>query len=114
MEECIFCEIINGESNATIVYSDEEIVAFNDIDPQAPVHILVTPRKHIRTVADLTEEDEKTVGKMVLVANELAKKNNINQGGFRLVFNCKKDAGQEVYHLHLHLLGGRRMSWPPG
>jgi len=114
MKECIFCDIINREAQATIVYEDEDIVAFDDIEPQAPIHILVAPRKHIRTVADLTEDDEKIVGKIVLVANDLAKKYNISQRGFRLVFNCNKDAGQDIYHIHLHLLGGRRMSWPPG
>jgi len=113
MKECIFCDIINREAQATIVYEDEDIVAFDDIEPQAPIHILVAPRKHIRTVADLTEDDEKIVGKIVLVANDLAKKYNISQRGFRLVFNCNKDAGQDIYHIHLHLLGGRRMSWPP-
>jgi histidine triad (HIT) family protein len=114
MDECIFCEIIEREAPATILYEDEDTVAFSDIEPQAPVHILVTPRKHIRTVADLTDDDERIVGRMVLVASQLAKKYDICQHGFRLVFNCNRDAGQDIYHIHLHLLGGRRMSWPPG
>ncbi len=114
MKECIFCEIINGRMPADFVYEDDEIVAFRDINPQAPVHILVVPRKHYSTLLDLKSEDVELAGKMILVANEVAKKFNIHNRGYRLVFNCNREAGQSIYHLHLHLLGGRIMMWPPG
>jgi histidine triad (HIT) family protein len=97
-----------------IVYEDEDIVALKDIHPQASVHILIVPRKHIPTLLDMTEEDEKLVGKMVLVAANLSKEFGISSRGFRLVFNCNKEAGQSIYHIHLHLIGGRKMNWPPG
>jgi histidine triad (HIT) family protein len=114
MSECIFCDIISGKIPAQIVFENEEITAIKDITPQAPTHILVLPKKHIPTLLELNEEDEKLIGKMVMVASRLAKEYNIDSKGFRLVFNCNKDAGQSVYHIHMHLLGGRRMGWPPG
>lgn len=114
MNECIFCEIIAKRMPSDFVYEDDEIVAFKDINPQAPVHILVVPRKHYPTLLDIKPEDAELMGKLILVANEVAKKFNIHNRGFRLVFNCNREAGQSIYHVHLHLLGGRIMMWPPG
>ena len=114
MEECIFCKIARHEISSDIVYEDEELVAFKDINPQAPIHILIIPRKHIPTINDLSPEDALLIGKMTLLAKELAEKNGISEKGYRLVFNCNREAGQMVYHIHLHLLGGRAMGWPPG
>jgi histidine triad (HIT) family protein len=114
MAECIFCKIVKGDIPAEFVYSDEDIVAFNDINPQAPVHILIIPRKHIPTVMDIQEEDKELIGKIYLVAQQLAKEKDVAVQGFRMVVNCNRDAGQEVFHIHLHLLAGRKMSWPPG
>ncbi len=105
--DCIFCKIINRELDADIVYEDETAVAFKDINPAAPVHILVVPRKHIPTLLDIEKEDEAMIGHLHTVANEVAKKLKIDNKGFRLVINCGADAGQIVFHLHLHLLGGR-------
>ncbi len=114
MNECIFCEIIAKRVPAEFVYEDDEIVAFKDINPQAPIHILVVPRKHKATLLELEPEDAELVGKLILVANEVAKKFKVHERGFRLVFNCNREAGQSIYHVHLHLLGGRIMMWPPG
>jgi histidine triad (HIT) family protein len=114
MGNCLFCDIITKTKPAQIVYEDNETLAFKDIHPQASVHILVVPKKHIATLLDMTEDDEKLIGKMVLVAANLSKEYGISHKGFRLVFNCNKEAGQSVFHIHLHLIGGRRMSWPPG
>jgi len=114
MAETLFTKIASGEIPADIVYSDDEIVAFKDINPQAPHHILIIPRRPIPTLLDLEPSDAELVGRMVLVANKLARDLDIDGNGYRLVFNCKENGGQEVYHIHLHLLGGRRMRWPPG
>lgn len=114
MAECIFCEIIAGRMPADFVYEDEEIVAFKDINPQAPIHILILPKKHFSTLLDVNQENACLMGKLILVANEVAKKFSVHDRGFRLVFNCNREAGQSVYHVHLHLLGGRIMMWPPG
>ena len=114
--DCIFCKIIKGEIPADVVYRDEEMVAFRDIRPQAPVHLLIIPTRHVETVLDLTPDTEGAglVGKMILLANELARKEGIDEKGFRLVMNCRQHGGQEVFHIHLHLLGGRALFWPPG
>lgn len=112
--DCIFCKIAEGAIPAEIVHRDNDLVAFQDIRPQAPVHVLIIPRKHIETVSDLQVEDADLIGKMVLLANDIAKKEGIAEKGFREVLNCRSHGGQEVYHIHLHLLGGRRMAWPPG
>lgn len=114
MEECIFCKIANHEIQSDIVYEDDQFVAFRDINPQAPVHILIIPRKHIPTVNDLKPEDADLIGKMVLLAKELAAKEGVSERGYRLVLNCNREGGQMVFHIHLHLLGGRAMGWPPG
>ena len=110
----IFTKIINKEIPADIVYEDDELLAFNDIAPQAPVHILIIPKKEISTLNNLKTEDGIIVGKMILLAQDLAKKFKIDQTGYRTVFNCNEDGGQTVFHIHLHLLGGRQLGWPPG
>lgn len=105
----IFARIISGELPATIVYQDDLVTAFRDIQPLAPVHILIVPNKVIPTVNDLSEEDERTAGRMLLAARTIAAQEGIDESGYRLIINCNRDGGQEVYHLHMHLLGGRRM-----
>ena len=110
----LFTKIINREIEADIVYEDNEIIAFNDINPQAPIHILIVPKKEIRTLNDLEEGDQEIIGKIFLTAKKLAKKLNIDKTGYRTVFNCNEDGGQTVFHIHLHLLGGRQLLWPPG
>ncbi len=106
---CIFCDIVNKKSPAKIVYEDNAIIAFPDIHPSAPVHILIIPKKHLSCVNDITDVDQSLVGKMILVAKKLARENKIDQSGYRLIINCGKDAGQVVEHLHLHLLGGKKL-----
>ncbi len=112
--DCLFCKIAEGKLPAKVIYEDDLAVAFEDIAPQAPVHTLVIPRKHIPTVLDLEEGDRELVGHLFRVASDLARRKGIDQGGFRLVLNTNSDAGQTVFHVHLHLLGGRAMGWPPG
>ena len=111
---CVFCQIVAGERPATIVYEDERAVAFRDINPQAPTHILVVPREHIEGPADVGVDNETTIGHLVAVAARVAADEGISAGGYRLVLNQGRNGGQAVFHLHLHLLGGRRMAWPPG
>jgi histidine triad (HIT) family protein len=113
-KDCLFCRIISGEIKSDIVYRDEQTVAFKDINPQAPVHILIIPKKHIEKISDLSEENKEIVSDLILVANRLARDNGIEETGYRLVLNCGSDAGQAVFHIHLHLLGGRKLTWPPG
>lgn len=112
--DCLFCKIAQGTVPAEIVYQDDQVVAFNDINPHAPQHKLIISRKHIATLNDLSAEDTSLVGHMVQTAKLLAKNNKIAEEGYRLVINCNPGAGQTVFHLHLHLLGGRRLTWPPG
>lgn len=112
MESCLFCKIIKKEIPSDIVYEDDHVVAFNDINPQAPVHLLVIPKKHIPTLNDL--EDYSVLDPIMQAIQRLAKEKDIDRSGFRVVVNCNKGAGQAVYHLHFHLLGGRAMHWPPG
>lgn len=115
MEDCIFCKIVAGEIPADIVYEDDAVVAFRDLSPQAPTHVLVIPRRHIATINDLeTEEDEKVVGRMYRAARAIAVAEGLAETGYRTVMNCNEDGGQTVFHIHLHLLGGRPMRWPPG
>lgn len=109
MKDCIFCKIINKEINSNIVYEDDEIIAFNDIHPIAPVHILVIPKKHINSLIDLEDEDEKLIGKIYIVINKIAEDLNIDSKGFRVIVNCGEDGGQEVKHLHFHLIGGKKL-----
>ncbi|MCE3238800.1 MAG: HIT-like protein [Gammaproteobacteria bacterium] len=111
---CLFCQIAKGEVSAEIIYQDDSVVAFNDIKPHAPQHILIIPKKHISTLNDLEAEDTQLVGHLIQTAKHLAKENNIAEDGYRLVINCNAGAGQTVFHLHLHLLGGRQLAWPPG
>jgi histidine triad (HIT) family protein len=111
---CLFCRIVNREIPASIVYEDERIVAFNDINPQASTHVLIVPRKHIATLNDLQPDDDGLVGEMVRRAAAIATERGIATGGYRTVFNTNADAGQTVFHIHLHLIGGRSLSWPPG
>lgn len=111
---CIFCRIIAQQSPARIVYQDEQAVAFHDIHPQAPVHILIVPRKHISKLQDLEAEDENMAGHLLYVAKLLADKENLSPQGYRLVINNGRYGGQAIFHLHLHLLGGRPLQWPPG
>ncbi len=114
MPDCLFCKIINREIPASIVYEDERVLAFNDINPQAPIHLLVVPKRHIATLNDLTPSDDQLVGEVIRRAAALAKDQGLSIGGFRTVFNTNREAGQTVFHIHLHLLGGRSMYWPPG
>ena len=114
MSNCIFCKIAEGEIPSTLLYQDDQVVAFNDLIPQAPQHILIIPRKHIATLNDLTPDDNLLMGNLALTAQHLAKKLGIADHGYRLVMNCNADGGQAVFHIHMHLLGGRQMSWPPG
>lgn len=112
--DCLFCKIATGEIPATIRYEDEELIAFEDINPQAPHHLLIVPRKHIRTTLDLTTVDNNLVGHIYQVAGKLANDLGFAQDGFRIVNNCNEAGGQVVWHIHFHLLGGRDMGWPPG
>ena len=112
--ECLFCRIVAGEVPARMVYSDDRLVAFRDITPRAPTHILIVPRRHIATLNELTADDDGLVGEMVRRAARLAAEDGHADNGYRTVFNCNADAGQTVFHIHLHLLGGRAMHWPPG
>ncbi|QGU95504.1 HIT domain-containing protein [Clostridium bovifaecis] len=114
MEECIFCKIAKGEIPCKKVYEDDKVLSFEDINPKAPVHVLVIPKKHIESLNDLSEEDSYIMGHMMLVIKEIAKKVNIHDSGYRVAINCGKDGGQEVPHLHLHILGGKSLNWPPG
>ncbi len=109
MEDCIFCKIIAKQIPANVIYEDEQIIAFRDIHPVAPVHILVIPKKHIASLIDLTKEDEAIVGKIYTVINEIAEKEKLNERGFRVIVNCGEDGGQEVKHLHFHLIGGKKL-----
>lgn len=113
-DDCLFCKIAAGQLPSDVVYSDDEFFAFRDIHPAAPTHVLIIPRKHIPMITDVEAADAELVGKMFLVASEIARKEGLTENGFRCVFNCGKWAGQAVFHIHLHLLGGRPLSWPPG
>lgn len=113
MADCLFCKIAGKEVQSSIVYEDENMVAFNDINPQAPVHILVVPKKHIPTLLGVKDEDKDLIFSIQKVIARIAQEKNLVDG-FRVVINCGPNAGQAVYHLHFHLLGGRKMEWPPG
>lgn len=114
MDDCLFCQIAAGKLASDIVYEDNDIVAFNDINPEAPVHTLVVPRRHIATLNDALAADAELLGKLMLVATSLAKQKGLDLTGYRLVANTGREAGQTVDHIHIHLLGGRFLSWPPG
>lgn len=112
--DCLFCRIISQEIPSDIVYEDDLVLAFRDINPQAPVHILVIPKKHIPTIADLEDSDKELMGHIHLVIRDLAEKEGIAEKGYRVVANCRESAAQSVFHVHFHLLGGRSFGWPPG
>ena len=114
MIDCLFCKIVAGEIPADIVYENETTLAFRDINAQAPTHVLVIPRRHIATINDLTEEEKSLAGDMFLTAKEVAHMEGIADDGYRTVMNCNRAAGQTVFHIHLHVIGGRDLSWPPG
>ena len=114
MADCLFCKIAAREIPGDLVHEDERLVAFNDINPQAPVHVLIIPRRHISTLNDLTADDADLVGSMVHLATRIAAARGHTEAGYRTVFNCNAAAGQTVFHIHLHLLAGRDMTWPPG
>ena len=114
MTDCIFCRIGSGQIASRVVFQDEEVLAFEDLNPQAPVHVLVIPKRHIRALNELGEGDRGMLGRLLEVANLVAHKKGIAESGYRVVANTGKDGGQTVFHLHLHMLGGRRMTWPPG
>lgn len=112
--DCLFCKMVKGEIDTKKVYEDEKIFAFEDINPQAPVHILIIPKKHFASLNEMEEVDKELVGHMFFTAAKIAKEKDIAESGYRTVFNTNKGAGQAVFHLHMHLLGGRQLSWPPG
>ncbi|MEH6504333.1 MAG: histidine triad nucleotide-binding protein [Cycloclasticus sp.] len=114
MSDCLFCKMVSGEITPDIVFETESVLAFRDVNPQAPVHILVIPKTHIATLADLTEQHTVQMGELMQAAKKIAEAEGLAESGYRTVFNCKEDAGQTVFHIHLHLLGGRKMGWPPG
>lgn len=111
---CLFCEIVAGRIPSKKAYEDESVLAFLDVSPQAPSHVLVIPKRHITSLEDLKPEDDAVIGSLVRRAKEIANELGLGERGFRLVLNCGEDAGYSVYHVHLHLLGGRRLGWPPG
>ena len=114
VDSCLFCEIAAKEIDAEIIYEDDEILAFKDIKPQAPLHFLFIPKKHIETLNDISPEDAALIGRMLSKVRDIAVREGASEDGYRVVINCNRDAGQEVFHLHVHLLGGRRFTWPPG
>ncbi len=112
--DCLFCKMVSGAIKPATVHEDDDVLAFKDINPQAPVHVLVVPKRHIATLNDLTPADAALMGKLSLAAGKIARELGVADGGYRTVMNCNADAGQSVWHVHLHLLGGRVMRWPPG
>jgi len=114
MRDCLFCRMAEGEIKPDMVYEDDDVIAFRDINPQAPVHILIVPRRHIATTNDLETADVELAGRLILVARDIAVDEGVDEMGYRLAMNCNEGAGQSVFHLHLHLLAGRRLGWPPG
>ena len=114
MADCLFCKIIAHEIPAKILHEDDVLIVIQDINPQAPLHALVIPRRHIATINDITPADDGLIGRMVRQAGLLARERGFQDGGYRTVFNCNRDAGQTVFHIHLHVLAGRALTWPPG
>lgn len=112
--DCLFCKLAHGDIKTELLYEDEQVAAFRDNNPQAPVHLLIVPKEHISTLNELTASHASLLTQLVLTAQSLAKQLNIAESGYRLVFNCNEEGGQSVYHIHLHLLGGRSLHWPPG
>jgi histidine triad (HIT) family protein len=114
MADCLFCKIIERKIPATVVYEDERVLAFNDIDAKAPTHVLIVPKRHIPTLNDIGTEDDQIIGELVRRAAAIAKERGFSEAGYRTLFNTNRGAGQSVFHIHLHLLGGRPLAWPPG
>ncbi len=114
MTNCLFCKIVKHEIPARTVYEDEDVFAFEDINPQAPVHILIIPKEHFASLNDVPEEKREILGRILILAKRIAREKGLGERGYRIVLNTEKDSGQEVFHIHFHLLGGRRMTWPPG
>ena len=114
MSDCLFCKFVTGEIQPDVVYDDDDVLAFRDVNPQAPTHVLVIPKRHISTLNDLVSTDAELMGKLYLAAQKVAQDEGIAEPGYRTLINCNAEAGQSVFHIHLHLLGGRSMGWPPG
>ena len=114
MSDCLFCKIVSGEIPCDKLYENDKLIAFRDIDPQAPTHILVIPKKHIRSINELEISDQNLAGEILLAAKEIASIENIESSGYRTIFNTNSDGGQTVYHIHMHVMGGRQLHWPPG
>lgn len=114
MTDCLFCKIRDGEIPADIVFENDDVIAFNDVNPQAPIHIIIIPKKHIPTTNDVKDSDELIMGKLFIAAKNIADEKSVSDEGYRLVVNCNEKAGQTVFHIHMHLLAGRSMTWPPG
>jgi len=114
MADCLFCKIVEHAIPSTVVYEDARVMAFTDIDPQAPTHVLIVPKRHIATLNDIGTEDDQIVGELIRRAAAIAKERGLSESGYRTIFNTNRGAGQTVFHIHLHLLGGRAMTWPPG
>ena len=114
MSECLFCKIRQGEIPADIIFENDDVLAFNDVNPQAPVHLLIIPKKHISTVNDMTDDDQLIMGKLFSAARAIAKQKGVSDDGYRLVVNCNEKAGQTVFHIHMHMLADRALTWPPG
>jgi len=114
VSDCLFCKFVSGEIEPDVVFENDSVLAFRDINPQAPTHVLVVPKEHISTLNDLDSGHRELVGELYLAAKEVARAEGIDERGYRTVMNCNAEAGQTVFHIHLHLLGGRGMSWPPG
>jgi histidine triad (HIT) family protein len=112
--ECIFCKIATGDIDADIIYQTDHVIGFRDVNPQAPTHVLIIPRHHISTINDITESDADLIGRLFVAAKEIAAVEGFSEPGYRVVMNCNAGAGQSVFHLHLHLLAGRQLTWPPG
>jgi histidine triad (HIT) family protein len=112
--DCLFCKIAAGQTRADVVISDDHVVAFRDINPQAPTHVLIVPKRHIATINDLGPGDAELVGRLFLAARDIAMDEGLSEKGYRVTMNCMEGAGQSVFHIHLHLLGGRKLGWPPG
>lgn len=114
MSDCLFCKMVNGDIKPDIAYETDSVLAFRDLNPQAPTHILIIPKQHISTLNELEDNHAQVVGELYLAAKEIAKQQGIAEAGYRTLINCNEDGGQTVFHLHLHLMGGRVMKWPPG
>lgn len=114
MSDCIFCKIVNKQIPAKIIYEDEHVIAFDDINPKAPIHKLIIPKQHIETINHIKPEDQELIGRLFTTASVIAKQLDIAESGYRVLMNCNKHGGQEVYHIHLHMIGGKQLSWNPG